>query len=57
MIAHVMGLPIEESVMELAPAGAAMLALVATASRARLARLRRRLRRGPESRRRAEAEA
>jgi hypothetical protein len=57
VIAHVMGLPIEESVLELAPAGAAMLALVATAGRTKLGRLRRRLRRGPESRRRAEAEA
>ncbi len=44
MIAHIMGLPIEESVLELAPAGAAMVTLVAMAGRTRLGRLSRRLR-------------
>jgi hypothetical protein len=42
MVAHVMGLPIEESVLQLAPAGAAM-SVVAIAG---LRRLRRRLGRG-----------
>jgi hypothetical protein len=44
-----MGLPIEESFLELAPAGAAMLALVATAGRSKLGRLRRRFRRRAEA--------
>jgi hypothetical protein len=49
MLAHIMGIPIEESILQLAPAGAAMLTAVAIASRASLGRLRRRLRhRSPE---------
>jgi hypothetical protein len=43
VIAHVMGLPVEESVLELMPAGAAMVTLVAVASRNALGRVRRRL--------------
>jgi hypothetical protein len=45
IVAHVMGLPIEESVLQLAPAGAAM-SVVAIAG---LRRLRRRLGRRPGS--------
>jgi uncharacterized membrane protein AbrB (regulator of aidB expression) len=45
MIAHVMGIPIEESVLQLAPAGVATVTLVAVAGRTRLRRLQRRLRR------------
>jgi hypothetical protein len=44
MLAHVMGLPIEESVLQLAPAGAAIVAGVALACRVALDKLRRRLR-------------
>ena len=43
IVAHVMGLPIEESVLQLAPAAAAMMTAVAIAGRAGLDRLRRRL--------------
>jgi hypothetical protein len=47
IVAHVMGLPVEETVVQLAPAGAAMVALVAMAGRTRLSRLlARRSRRG-----------
>jgi hypothetical protein len=42
VIAHVMGLPLEESVLQLAPAGAAVVSAVAIAGRASLDRLRRR---------------
>ena len=42
MIAHIMGLPVEESVLQLVPAGAAMMTLVAVASRNALDRIRRR---------------
>ncbi len=44
MIAHVAGLPIEETVLQLAPAGAAVLSAVAVVGRTALGRLRRRLR-------------
>ena len=44
IVAHVMGIPIEEIVLQLAPAGAAMVAAVAIAGRASAGRLRRRLR-------------
>ena len=44
MIAHIMGLPIEESILQLGPAGVAVTAAMVTA-RAGLTRLRRRLRR------------
>jgi len=49
IVGHVMGLPIEESVLQLAPAGAAMVTMVAMAGRARFDRLRRRRR--PRARR------
>ena len=45
MIAHIAGLPIEESVLQLAPAWAAMMTAVAIACRSGLGRLRRPLRR------------
>jgi hypothetical protein len=44
MLAHVMGMPVEESILQLAPAGVAAAAAVAVAARASLGRLRRRLR-------------
>ena len=44
IVGHIMGLPIEESVLQLAPAGAATLTAVAIAGRAALGRLKRRLR-------------
>jgi hypothetical protein len=43
MLAHILGMPFEESVLQLAPAGAAIVATVAIAGRTRLGRLRRRL--------------
>ena len=43
MIAHIMGIPVEESLVQLAPAGAMVTAVMVTA-RVALARLRRRLR-------------
>jgi len=46
MLAHVMGIPIEESILQVAPAGAAMLTALGIAARASLGRLRRRLRHG-----------
>ena len=42
VIAHIMGLPVEESVLQLVPAGAAMMTLVAVASRNALDHMRRR---------------
>jgi hypothetical protein len=42
MIAHILGIPVEESVVQLAPAGAAMLTVVAFAGRRKLDSLRRR---------------
>jgi len=42
IIAHIMGLPVEESVVQLAPAGAALFTAVAIAGRTTLGRLRRR---------------
>ena len=47
MLAHLLGIPIEESVLQLAPAGAVMVSAVAIAGRASLGRLRRRLRHLP----------
>ena len=41
IVAHVMGLPIEESVLQLAPAAAAILAAATIASRSALGKLRR----------------
>lgn len=48
ILEHIMGLPIEESVLQLAPAGAAVVTTAVVAGRARLSSLRRRL--GRESR-------
>jgi hypothetical protein len=45
MLAHVMGIPIEESVLQLAPAGAATATLIAMVGRTELGRLLDRLRR------------
>jgi hypothetical protein len=42
MLGHVMGLPVEESVLQLAPAGAVTVTAFAIAGRRLLARLRRR---------------
>ena len=39
IVAHVMGIPVEESVLQLAPAGAATATLIAMAGRVELARL------------------
>jgi hypothetical protein len=44
IVAHIMGIPVEESVLQLAPAGAAMVTALAVAARASFGRLRRRLR-------------
>ena len=44
MIAHIMGIPVEESALQLAPAGAAIMTAIAIAGRAGLRGLRRRLR-------------
>jgi hypothetical protein len=44
MLAHIMGLPIEESVLQIAPAGAAIVTAAAIAGRTTLGRLRRRQR-------------
>jgi len=41
IVAHIMGIPIEESVLQLAPAGAAIVTAFALAVRTRLDRLRR----------------
>jgi hypothetical protein len=45
MLGHVMGLPVEESVLQLFPAGTATATLLALAGRAELGRLLARLRR------------
>jgi hypothetical protein len=39
MLGHVIGLPIEESVLQLAPAGAVTVTVVAIAGRSKLGRL------------------
>jgi hypothetical protein len=44
IVAHIMGIPVEESVLQLAPAGAAIATAVAIAGRTTVGRLRRRLR-------------
>lgn len=46
ILEHIMGLPIEESVLQLAPAGAALVTAFAVAGRARIGSLRRQLGRG-----------
>ena len=43
IVGHVMGIPVEEGVLQLAPVGATVITAVAIAGRATLARLRRRL--------------
>ncbi|HZO98098.1 MAG TPA: hypothetical protein VFB42_12075 [Gaiellaceae bacterium] len=43
IVGHAMGLPVEETVLQLAPAGAAIATAAAIGARAALARLRRRL--------------
>ena len=45
MLAHVMGFPVEESVLQLAPAGAATATLLVMAGRTELDRLLARIRR------------
>jgi hypothetical protein len=45
IVAHVIGLPVEEGVLQLAPSGAATVTLVALAGRAKLERLLTRMRR------------
>jgi hypothetical protein len=45
IVGHVIGLPVEESVLQLAPAGTATVAVVFLASRATLERLWHRMRR------------
>jgi hypothetical protein len=42
--AHILGLPVEESVLQLAPAGAAIVTVLVITARTTLGRLRRRLR-------------
>jgi protein required for attachment to host cells len=44
MLAHIIGIPIEETVLQLAPAGAAIVTVVVIAGRTTLGRLRRPLR-------------
>jgi hypothetical protein len=44
MLAHIVGIPVEESVLQLLPAGAAIATAVVIAGRTTLGRLRRRLR-------------
>jgi hypothetical protein len=44
MLAHIVGIPVEESVLQLVPAGAAIATAVVIAGRTTLGRLRRRLR-------------
>jgi hypothetical protein len=44
IVGHIMGIPVEESVLQLAPAGAAIATAVAIAGRTGLGQLRRRLR-------------
>jgi hypothetical protein len=46
VIAHIMGIPVEESIVQLGPAGVATVTAFAIAGRAWLGRLGRRLRRG-----------
>jgi hypothetical protein len=45
ILGHIMGIPVEESVLQLAPAGAATTTLIAIAGRTGLGRLRKWLRR------------
>ena len=45
IVGHIQGIPIEESLLQLAPAGAAMLTVALVAGRAGVDRLKRRLQR------------
>jgi len=45
IVAHIMGIPVEESVLELAPAGAVIVSAAAIAGRAKLGRMLNQLRR------------
>ena len=45
ILAHIMGIPVEETILQLAPAGAATVTVVAIAGRTRLGRLLSRIRR------------
>ena len=49
IVAHVMGVPVEETVLQLAPAGAATVALVAMAGRSMVSRMFRRKPRRPRT--------
>jgi hypothetical protein len=44
MLAHVMGIPVEESILQLVPVGGAIVTALAISGRAALSRLRRRRR-------------
>jgi hypothetical protein len=46
IVGHIMGIPVEESVLQLAPAGVAIVTAVTVAGRVGLGSLRRRLGRG-----------
>ena len=50
ILGHIQGIPIEESLLQLAPAGAALLTMAAVAGRAGVDRLKRRLQRARMSR-------
>jgi hypothetical protein len=45
ILGHIFGIPVEETAVQLAPAGAATVTVLAIASRTKLSRLRRRFRR------------
>ncbi len=45
VVGHIFGIPVEETALQLAPAGAATVTVIAIACRARLGRLQRRIRR------------
>ena len=45
VLSHIFGIPVEETAAQLAPAGTALLAVIALAGRAKLERLYRRFRR------------
>jgi hypothetical protein len=56
ILGHIMGIPVEESVLQFAPAGVAIVTAAAIAGRATLSRLQRRLRRSPSDRHASPAE-
>ena len=53
ILGHIMGIPVEESVLQFAPVGVAIVTAAAIAGRATLSRLQRRLRRRSPSDRHA----